>query len=313
MKILIQLLLEFTWKSNLGTRLKYKLKKSNYNFKKLGWSIKLYNTNDSVLKKRWNELIFFNWNSFKKNNHINGIADPFLISIDRDIFMFYELIHRNKGEIWVSKIDDKKNKIIDSNKIIDEKYHLSYPNVIKDGKYIYMVPESSEGNVVNLYKSIDFPYSWKLEKTLKEASKFVDTNLLVKDGIYYWFTFDSIIKKGRLFYSKGLKETWVEHKSSPYESGRNAGSFIINKGAIYRPVQLKGKTYGEGFGFRKLIEISMDNFLEIEYKNPFLEKDKEFSLDGTHHLSILKQINGYLIAVDGKNNNFFRVLYKKYK
>ena len=50
---------------------------------------------------------------------------------------------------------------------------------------LYIMPESSSNNTIDLYKCIDFPYKWK-KKTLIDNILAVDSNLIKKMvyGIY---------------------------------------------------------------------------------------------------------------------------------
>ena len=67
------------------------------------------------------------------------LADPFLFEKDSKVYIFYEafdLVQR-KGKIGYSIIDDKK-KSIPVHIVLDEPYHLSFPNVFVYQDNIYM-------------------------------------------------------------------------------------------------------------------------------------------------------------------------------
>ena len=69
-----------------------------------------------------------------------------------------ELLYKtNKGHISVIEIDDKGNfnKPI---KIIDKKYHLSYPHVFKNEKDYFLIPDTVSNKTIELYKCVEFPY-----------------------------------------------------------------------------------------------------------------------------------------------------------
>ena len=42
--------------------------------------------------------------------------------------------------------------------IINEPFHMSFPNVFKFENEFYMMPENSESNQLRLYNAVDFPY-----------------------------------------------------------------------------------------------------------------------------------------------------------
>tara|TARA_R110000850_G_scaffold80947_2_gene174031 strand:- start:22522 stop:23451 length:930 start_codon:yes stop_codon:yes gene_type:complete len=309
MAILLNFLLKITWKINLGTRLKYRLKRSSYQFKKVSWSIGLYTTTEDFQFKKWKKSLNFYWFSIKTKHpytHVSGFADPFLVAQKGKLFLFYEAIVNKKGEIWSAEIIGNKLKEVQS--AIIEPFHLSYPNVFEDNGDFYMIPESSEDKTVRLYKSLEFPLKWELKKVLHSGSRFVDTNFLKIENIYYWFTFDLDLNLTRLFYSDTISSEWIEHKGSPIVSNRNAGNFIFSNNEIFRPVQISKRHYGEGVNLLKIVELNKEKYEENQYIVPFLSSEKGFNLDGTHHISTVQFKGKTIIAVDGKNNNFYNVI-----
>ena len=306
---LLNIVLKITWNSTFGAKLKSKLKKLNHYYKKVSWSIMVYTTSEDILKKKWKKLTFLSWFSFKNKlttNTISGFADPFLIEYSNDLYLFFEAIVNQKGEIWSAKI--YKNKLVNFQKVLTESFHISFPNVFKFEAHFYLIPESSQDNTVRLYKSVTFPTEWELYKILYKGSRFVDTNFINLEGIYYWFTFDLDSNQSRLFYSDSLFSEWIEHKQSPFESNRNAGNFIFEDNQILRPVQISKKCYGEAVKLMKIIQLNKQKFLEEDYIVPFLSSKRGYNLDATHHISIVKSKNITFVAVDGKNNNFYKVI-----
>lgn len=47
--------------------------------------------------------------------------------------------------------------------VLNENFHLSYPNVFEYDGSIYMLPETFESNQLRLYKCVSFPYKWELD------------------------------------------------------------------------------------------------------------------------------------------------------
>ncbi len=303
---LINLILKITWKNKLGTSLKYKLKKTGYNFKKIGWSINLFATHDPFFKKKWHPLFFLGWFSFGNKSNSDGFADPFLFVKSKSLFLFCESIVNGKGEIWFGAYSG--NKIKSMSCVLSEPFHLSYPNIFEHEHEVYMIPESHEDNSVRLYKCSKFPFQWELDKILFSGNKFVDINFIEFESVFYWFVYDIDIKKTRLFYSDSIFSEWQEHQKGPFESNRNAGDFIKCQNQIFRPVQLSEKAYGEGFKLMKINVLNTEEYIEEEFMNPFLEKSKGFNLDGIHHISLVEFNNRTIIAVDGKNNNFYKIV-----
>ena len=309
MKFILSLLVRLTWFHNLGEKLKYRIKDKSYSFKKTGWSLQLYSFESNVLEKKWVKRNAFGWYTkfFQNKDNILGFADPFLITIKEDVYVYFEAEVKKekavKGEIWAAKI--KNNKIQYSEKVFNEKYHMSFPYVFYYKNKLYMLPESSADNNVKLYKNSGNPYNWELIKILKTNCVFADTNFIEINGVFYWFTYDLKISKTRIFYSESLEGEWHEHQCSPTSLNRNAGAIIKDKNKILRPIQISKKNYGEGV---ELIEIStLNKEIVIETnKIPFLYKKERYNLNGTHHFTYLE--NEKWIITDGLNNNYYRVL-----
>lgn len=305
-KILLRGLLFFTWKNGYGSRLKYRLKKRPFTYEYLNWNIALYKSQPIIKVGSWSKFISLNRYSESDINFSNeGVADPFLVTFDNGIYLFYEAIKNGKGEIWSKKLFH--DKWLRPKKIIVEDYHLSYPFIFKENDTLYMLPESSQNKDVRLYKCVEFPDIWEIEAILQNNVTFVDTNLLIIDGIYFWLTYDTTLKKERIFYSTSLKSNWVEHCCSNKNNYRNAGPIFMEDEVWYRPIQKSYGKYGEGVALLKIEDISVNTYRDSMAVESFLEKKSGFSLDGTHHISTLKTGNGYLIAVDGKNRNYYKV------
>lgn len=104
-------------------------------------------------------------------------ADPFLIEHNGRTYIFAEVFDyfKRRGRIGYTYIEDGKWqpwKIV-----IDEPFHMSYPNVFKHKGNIYMIPETSADRTLRLYKAECFPEQWELIKILDHEVAFVDTTL----------------------------------------------------------------------------------------------------------------------------------------
>lgn len=308
MKPLLNILLKLTWYSNLGTSVKYRLKKTGYSFKKTGWVVKLYKTkkDSNFFNKKWNFLTKAGWFSWKENEtYFEGIADPFLFLNNNKVYLFFEIeTDQGKGSIWCSTIES--NKISKPVRVLKENFHLSYPNVFSYDNKIYLLPESYQDNSVRLYECNSFPDKWTFDKKIKEGLPLVDTNVIFYENTFYWFTYDLDIKKSRLYYSEKLKSEWIEHKESPFDSNRNAGRVIQMNGELFRPIQVENNSYGEGVSIKRILKLSKEEFQEEIYKENFLFKNEGYELDGIHHIDILNTEQGDdLVVTDGINNNYY--------
>ncbi|MBO5059264.1 MAG: hypothetical protein J6C10_07240 [Prevotella sp.] len=134
-----------------------------------------------ALRKRENSKDFFWLNDnfqFHRCNIDTGdrywLADPFLYEKNNTIYLFYEafdLIER-KGKIGYSVMSDDGSK--DWSKphiIIDEPYHLSFPNIFEKNGDIFIMPESCGDYRVKLFRARSFPNHWES----------IDTDILLPD------------------------------------------------------------------------------------------------------------------------------------
>lgn len=91
------------------------------------------------------------------DRNANYVADPFLACENGNYYMFFEVFSRHGGDIGLATSKDAINwqyKRI----VLDEPFHLSYPDVFKWEDNYYMIPESAEDSSVRLYKAKKFPH-----------------------------------------------------------------------------------------------------------------------------------------------------------
>ena len=220
-------------------------------------------------------------------------ADPFVVSSEEKYFVFVEefIYSLNKGHIAVLELDNE-GKLLNSKKIIERPYHLSYPFVFETKDGWYMIPESGENRTIDLYKSVEFPDKWIFVKHIMTEVNAVDTTLFNYKNKWWLFTIiDKIDCKLNnspelyLFYSDDiLSENWISHPLNPVVAdvrrARPAGRIFISEGKIYRPGQDCSGRYGQAFSFNEVIALSETDFEERQVLkvNPDWKKD----LKGTH-------------------------------
>jgi len=266
-----------------------------------------------VLKKRitWNVAYQFtdSWRevSFRKSkiikNPTNGfIADPFLFKFKNKNFCFVEQydFKTQKGHISVYEINDLEDKYIGT--VLKDNFHFSYPYIFENNEEIYMCPETSEMKDIRLYRCLDFPLKWELEKTLIKDVSAVDSNIFEFNEKWWMLTNIDSSDSGEhcselhLFYSSDLRANWKPHPLNPIifdsKTARNGG-MILENGELFRVYQRQGwDNYGEGFGVAKITNIN-----EHEYSEERLFEVGAGAFDkavGTHTFN---SING-LVATD---------------
>ena len=232
------------------------------------------------------------------------LADPFTLEHDGCNFIFVEDLFYadNKGRISAIKVDGDKYEFLGV--VLEENFHLSFPYVFSHDNKIYMIPESSQNKDIRLYKCINFPMKWKLDKVLMSDVSAADTLLINKDKIWFMLTnicsanFDDHQSELHIFYSDDLKSgSWQPILSGnpvifdPHK-GRNGGIFF-HKGKIYRINQVHGMGhYGKSFKINEIVSITKNEYVEKEIMdiNPNFKK----GIIATHHFSA----NNTIAAVD---------------
>ena len=252
--------------------------------RKLKWNVAYQYSND------WRDI------SIRKSKIIQNppnsfIADPFLFRRNQKDYCFVEEydFSLKKGHISVYEINDKREKYF--GKVIDENFHLSYPNVFENNGQIYMIPESSAAKEIRLYRCLDFPLKWKLEKVLINNISAVDSNIFKLNNKWWILTNVDTSNSGEhcselhAFYSENLiSNNWTSHPKNPLifdsQKARNAG-IIFDNDNIFRSFQIQGwDRYGEGVGVSKITKLDEYEYKEkIEFK---LSSDSFKDAIGTH-------------------------------
>ena len=254
---------------------------------------KKYIWNIGFLKEKFNKENLKNINIFK-NLHNRFIADPFLIKHDKKNYVFVEdyCFKNKKGSISCFLLEDNKEKFL--GKVIEEKFHLSFPFLFKFNEKIYMCPETSEINEIRIYECLEFPTKWKYKKTLIKNIFAVDTLLFKKDSKWWLLTntdSNNINYSSELsiFYSNEgpLTENWNEHKNNPLivdaNNARNGG-LIFDNNEIYRVNQKIGyNIYGAELDVNLIKEINEENYVEDKIYN--IKPNFLKNTIGVHHLS----------------------------
>ncbi|WKK66839.1 glucosamine inositolphosphorylceramide transferase family protein [Lutimonas zeaxanthinifaciens] len=206
-------------------------------------------------------------------------ADPFVIKKFDTYYVFVEelIFSENIGYIVLIEIDQYGN-YSQPKTILKKDYHLSYPFLIEDNDELYMIPESSEKNRIEIYHCTDFPLEWKLKKVLFKEIKAVDTTIFKHNNVYWLFCNISEMKGAPiiddlfLYYSDSLLSAkWIEHPSNPIVSNsknsRSAGAVFKKENRIFRPSQNCTNHYGYGIEIMEIINLTKTEYKEINFQS----------------------------------------------
>jgi hypothetical protein len=223
-------------------------------------------------------------------------ADPFIFFYKNNDYIFFESYDyiAMKGKISCGIVKDgKMTDIVD---VLDANYHLSYPYIFEDEGNIFLMPETSENNRLELYICIDFPGKWELYSTAFSGEGVVDATFYIDKNKQRWLFINKRSNSSSPFSSElfiykvgSLKfDDLVPHSKNPVvidcRSARSGGNFFEYKGEIYRPSQANiDGIYGRALNIGRVKKLTIDDYIEVSVKRTYPNFYK--GLISTHHLS----------------------------
>lgn len=175
--------------------------------------------------------------------------------------------------------------------ILEEPWHLSYPQVFRhDGAYM-MVVESAQSGAIGVYRAESFPMRWTHQADLLRGRTCVDPTLFQHEG--HWYLFTCVSEAGSsscddlfLFVGDDPLGPFQPHPCNPIATdvrhARPAGRLFERDGKLYRPAQDCAPSYGAGLVFREVTELSPGRYSERTVGT--LEGWRE-GMDGCHTYS----------------------------
>jgi hypothetical protein len=202
-------------------------------------------------------------------------ADPFPIQVGNDYYIFHEQwpLSTGKGSIVVTVVDDKGH-IAGPIPVLEKDYHLSYPLVFQWDGDLFMIPETASHNQVELYRCVDFPSHWKLERVVLSGLRALDPTPAFLSG--KWWLFATIPAYGagkssdelHLFSAESPLGPWTPHRSNPVKTdvraGRPAGRIFEHQGHFYRPAQDCSVRYGYAVSINRIVRLDPETYEEVE-------------------------------------------------
>ena len=207
-------------------------------------------------------------------------ADPFLYRNPRDkkLYLMVERFpfRERKGVIACGEVDDELH-IHKMHDILVKPYHLSYPHLIEEDGKLYMMPESSANNRLEIYVCVEFPNQWQLYAVGMQGQSVTDTVYYMdKNGDRWLFTTESdsdavmhcTVMNIYKIDSLALNEV-TPHKQNPIiidsSCARNGGRIFESDGNIYRVAQNNTfGEYGHGVSLRQIVKLDIESYEEVE-------------------------------------------------
>lgn len=195
-------------------------------------------------------------------------ADPFVCHDKDREYVFVELMHsyRLYGQIAVAEVID--GVIGDFCVVLDEPFHMSFPNVFQWHDEWYMLPETNMSGQVRLYRAVSFPAQWKLDTVLLDDVRFVDHALyLYKDG-FLMLTHDIKNEQtayNRIFYlDMNAKKIIPCNVKGDFSNNRPGGTFYSHNGKWYHAIQDCQAAYGDYLHIYEVDAFTDSTFHEKE-------------------------------------------------
>ena len=200
-------------------------------------------------------------------------ADPFVIEKNGRYFVFFEELPYATGKAHISMFElSRDGRRSPVQKVLETDYHLSYPFLFEHEGQLYMIPESGRNQTVELYRCVDFPLAWRLERVLIDGQRLVDATLH-RGHDRWWMFANSAAGASRvfddelhLFSAERLLGDWKPHPKNPVKSdarsSRPAGRLFERDGALYRPAQVCVPRYGAGLAIQRVTKLTPQDYVE---------------------------------------------------
>jgi hypothetical protein len=230
------------------------------------------------------------------------LADPFFVKEKDTFYLFFEhKTNKPNAVIGVLTSADGKNYTY-AGTVLEEEFHLSYPQVFKYRNEFYMVPESKAAGSVMLYKSYRFPFDWRVCDTLLANVKYKDPTIHLSDTLNIMVVSDDNLNMF-MYEADSLFGKWKLHKRPKVLTGSEAragGRIFANKNGLLLPVQNGRNGYGFGLSLHQLTFKNGD--YTVKRAKPFFLKrrtDIAAFNAGMHQFDIQRIGGTYYYVYDG--------------
>lgn len=241
---------------------------------------------------------------FKKKRRSRYNADPFVITTQKDTYVFFESYSYRKGKgcIKVARLSEgfRKHRLA-----LEEEHHLSYPFVFEHEGEVYCLPESNEAGKLNLYRFNEKKQKLEHDCVLVEPIRAVDPTLIFKDGQWNLFLTKKDFASVKLYryVSNDLRGHYQPWYGNPVKvdcaDARMAGSFFDYEGSLVRPAQECVRYYGTAVVLNRV-----KTFDDLRYEEEQFDRIEPFTT--SHFKQGLHTVNGNekLVVFDGKRWTF---------
>ena len=236
------------------------------------------------------------------------VADPFLYKVGETTYIFYEALDRSnhQGDVAYSRSTDGIHWTY-GRRIVDEPFHLSYPQVFSWEGQHYLVPESHQDRSVRLYRAESFPDRWAYVGNLLGGYHYVDPTVFRHADRWWMFVTTPENDVLNLYYSDNLTSGWKPHPGNPLikfnaHIARPAGRVVEADGRLYRVTQDDAPSYGIQVRAFEILKLTETEYEERAVSDaPIVgPSGTGWNAAGMHQLDLLKVDGLWKAAVDGR-------------
>lgn len=272
------------------------------------WSVGMV-MSDNPLDIDVNNITWHPYGKYIQHPSTGMFADPFVVEDNGKYYVFFEQMSGKRNSNWgnIGLLASKDLKYWEyKGLVIEEPFHMSWPNVFRYKGEWYMIPEIAASGEMRIYHATSFPYDWEVASVPDKFKNvhFADPMIYQKiDTTYMWVNIDN---KLRLYYTANLLGEWTEHPMSPVHNTlqdcRPASTVYTYGGGTLFCTQDPKYGYGTGVNAWLLDSISNTYYADHKFaKNPVLWRNgSSYAKDGMHTLNFIKLSNGkYFCVTDG--------------
>jgi hypothetical protein len=202
-------------------------------------------------------------------------ADPFPFEWEGRSYLFVEEYPHQGGKGLISVCEfDRTERPSVPRVVLEEPFHLSYPQVFAMGGEVWMLPEGGAGRQLVLYRAAAFPDRWERHAVLVDDRELFDATILEHEGRFWLFaaerdgvgsTSDMLV----VFHADRLEGPWRPHRGNPIlidrAAARPGGAATRIGRRIVLPVQDGTLGYGGGLGLADLLRLDEE---AVEFAQP---------------------------------------------
>jgi hypothetical protein len=192
-------------------------------------------------------------------------ADPVPVEWEGRTFVFFEDWDHRLGKAAISAVEfDARGPVGRVVRVLEERWHLSYPFIMPHAGTLFLIPESSARKEVIIYRLVKFPDRWERAAVLLSGVEASDATIVAHQGRLYMFaaTRDgagAVSDTLSIFIAEDLFGPWRPHAANPIlidaAGARPAGNFVRRGERLFRPVQDCRAGYGTALGLAEVTRL----------------------------------------------------------